>query len=221
MKKRHSKFHNNIQIVFGLLLIFLAIGLYDQIRSQPIKPNNPEVLSIESNTINKPTVNNKVDSFSALCDAFNQINVGEKDDGAGGSKKSQVVNLLGKPDSKAEDYYSGEKVISYSWNYFPWDDPVNLILVSFKNGKVISRTMTISQKNREDKPGFSEEFDRMVQGEEYSKEDIIEKLGYPTTEMTLRDSNHRYDHFMWGSSKVIYSIELKDGKLKGRTQNVR
>lgn len=136
-----------------------------------------------------------------------------------GAKKNEVKNLLGKPDSKIEDYNAGEKATSYSWNYFPWDDPVVSVMITFRNGKVVAKSLDIAKKHEESIPGFLNEFNQMMNGQTFSKEEIIKKLGYPTSEMVLRHSKHQYEYFVWNDSNKIFSIELKDGELKERKQN--
>lgn len=223
MRKRNSKVFNNLLIVLGTILICLALVAlfykYYDLQGENDKRVTSTHSSIKNGELTKSKVNKKIDSLTTLKYTFEKITVGEEDSGSGGSKKNEVKNLLGKPDSKIEDYNAGEKATSYSWNYFPWDDPIVSVMITFRNGKVVAKSLDIAKKHEESIPGFLNEFNQMMNGQTYSKEEIIKKLGYPTSEMVLRHSKHQYEYFVWSDSNKIFSIELKDGELKERKQN--
>ncbi|MGM0167724.1 hypothetical protein IGI39_002708 [Enterococcus sp. AZ135] len=221
MRKRNSKIFYNSLIVLGLLLVCFALALFSYLNSQEdtVISSEPTITSKETSSIDDQKMNKKVDDLPSLKEVFEKIEVGEEESDVAGSKSSQVERMLGEPDSKTEDYYAGEKTISYSWNYFPWDDPITYAMITCKDGKVISKSLTISEKQGETKEAFLDGFNGMTIGENYSKKEIIETMGYPNTEMIMRHGGHTYDNYTWSISNKIFSIELKDGKLNSRNQS--
>lgn len=214
MRKANSRLVSNLMIVCGIILVILSVFLYFH------SHDNSEHISRENYTYTEtPKKRVKIDSLSNLKNIFEKIEVGDSDTGDGGTKIKQVEELLGKPDIKGEEYSSGEKEISYTWTNFPWNDPTSSLMVIVRDGKVISKTININRKRNENVSDFPIAFNSLKNGEDYSSKKIVEKLGYPSTKMVLNVVDHDFELYTWSDANTIYSIEIRDGKLKDKRQN--
>ncbi|MBO0452548.1 DUF3862 domain-containing protein [Candidatus Enterococcus murrayae] len=221
MRKKNVKLVNNLLIVTGVILVCFAAVLYGYLNVQKHDPveEPPTTTSTKALSSDEERVNTKVDSLKELRQIIEKIDVGEDENGKGGTKKAEIEKMLGKPNSKMEDYQSGEKAVTYAWNNFPWKDPFTSVLITFRDGKVISTMLDVFIKDKKNLSDFLDHFNQIAVGEAYEKAALIEKLGYPTSEMVQKNNDHTYEYYTWSDSNKIFSIELKDGKIKERKQH--
>ncbi|EOH93204.1 DUF3862 domain-containing protein [Enterococcus pallens] len=219
MRKWNKKFYRDKYFWIGILCITLAVASYTYFK-QPVHSvtNTTSTSGSESSELGDH-VNEKIGSVSELRESFEAIQVGNEKTGEGGSTKKQINSSLGSPNMKMEDYLEGEKVFTYTWHNFPWESPMPMLSVSYKNDKVVNKSLYFSNEKMKDQLFNQAEFDGLQLTDTYTREDLVERFGYPDLETVAHSEMGVYEYYNWFRSNGTYSINLQDNQLKEKRHN--
>jgi hypothetical protein len=202
-----SKTFNNILIVFGSICIFVAILL----APSHYQVSNSKGEIEETNEMKKSVVTD----LATLKTLYQNIVVGDSTSGEGGDSFSFLTKSIGSPDEKTESYSSSNQPISYSWHKsFKWENPLTFLVINVIDGKVVSKSLGVENTTNGFEKNFNETFDTLKNGDLYSVNQLIQKLGYPTEQSTFRLANGQTSTTLnWGTVDSSHTIFLTDQEI--------